>query len=406
MKKKQLASSKSNAGKDRVESKSITREQRQAVQASPIDDATLGDEDINFNDPTPWPKRISPEKLLDRISNTIRRFVICSPEVADATTLWIAFTWFIEVVTVAPIAFITSPEKRCAKTILLTLIGELAKKSIQMSHMTPAAMYRTIHQWTPTILVDEADTFIKGTEDFRGILNSGHTRKSAFIIRCDSKSLAPKRFSTWGAKAIASIGSVADTVMDRSIVLELKRKLPTEQVERLRHATQAKPQLFDKLRSKLARIAIDYKEQVRRSQPVLPTALNDRAQDNWEPLLAVASIAGEKWVERGTTAAISLSGKEDLVKSLGTQLLTDIHDIFVRMKVSRLATESLIMALHTEEEWPWKGMNLSAQQLASMLRPYGIKSRNIRVSNTRIQKGYFKKAIDEAYSRYSSPPPK
>jgi putative DNA primase/helicase len=38
----------------------------------------------------------------------------------------------------------------------------------------------------------------------------------------------PKEFSTWSAKAIASIGKLSGTLRDRSIVLPMKRKKPSE----------------------------------------------------------------------------------------------------------------------------------------------------------------------------------
>jgi len=55
----------------------------------------------------------------------------------------------------------------------------------------------------------------------------GHTRDSAYVIRTVGENFTPTKFSTWGAKAIAGIGHVADTLMDRAIVLELRRETAT-----------------------------------------------------------------------------------------------------------------------------------------------------------------------------------
>ncbi|WP_411727167.1 DUF3631 domain-containing protein [Methyloglobulus sp.] len=82
--------------------------------------------------------------------------------------------------------------------------------------------------------------------------------------------------------------------MSRGIVFNLRRKLPHESVDRLRHADKG---LFPGTASKLARFASDYPQQVREARPVLPEELSDRNQDNWDGLLAVASCAGDECKE-------------------------------------------------------------------------------------------------------------
>ena len=61
----------------------------------------------------------------------------------------------------------------------------------------------------PTLLIDEADSFAKDNEELRGILNSGHIKAAAHVIR--NLKHKPRRFSTWAPKAIAMIGALADS---------------------------------------------------------------------------------------------------------------------------------------------------------------------------------------------------
>ncbi len=198
----------------------------------------------------PWSDPIHPAALLTDISNTLKRFVICAPETAHAATLWIAMTWFIEVISIAPLAIITAPEKRCGKSQLLFLLGRLVNRPLSASNITPAALFRSIDAWQPTLLIDEADAFLRENEELRGMINCGHTRDSAKIIRVVGDDFTPTAFNVWGAKALAGIGHLSDTVMDRAIILELRRKLADEKIERLRHA---EPHLFRTLTAKLAR---------------------------------------------------------------------------------------------------------------------------------------------------------
>lgn len=356
-------------------------------------------------DVEPWPHPVNPAELLTGISDTVSRFIVCDKEIADTAALWIGMTWLIDVVHIAPLAVITAPEKRCGKTQLLTIFGKLSYRPLSASNISTAALYRCIEAWSPTLLLDETDAFMKENEELRCVINSGHSRDNAYVIRTVGDEHTPKRFSTWGAKALSGIGHLSDTLMDRSIVLELRRKLSHENVDRLRHA---EPNLFLTLTRKLARFADDYREQIRRARPVLPDALNDRAQDNWEPLLTIAECADIGWIERATKAALKLSGSEK-TDSVGNELLADIQEVFETKHVTKISTADLIRALTEDEEKSWetynRGKPLTPRQLANRLKEYGVKSETIRIGGE-TPKGYKLDSFRDAFERYlpSLPP--
>lgn len=350
----------------------------------------------------PWYEAINPNELLTEISNTIRRFIVCPPETAHAATLWIAMTWFIDVVQVAPLAVITAPEKRCGKSQLLFLLGRLVNRPLAASNITPSALFRSIDAWQPTLLIDEADAFMRENEELRGIINCGHTRDSAKIIRVVGDDYIPTTFTVWGTKALAGIGHLSDTIMDRAITLELRRKLANEKTERLRHA---EPTLFKTLTAKLARFAEDYSDNVRNAKPELPDTLNDRAQDNWEPLLAIADIAGGEWPTWAKLAAAIISGDNEQAQSLGVELLSDIQEIFENKFLDKITSAELIRSLCTDEEKPWatynRGTPIKPRQVANRLREFGIVSNTIRIGMM-TAKGYSKSQFRDAFARYLS----
>lgn len=353
----------------------------------------------------PWPHPVTPAELLNEISATINSFIVCDTETADSAALWVGMTWFMDVVQIAPLAVITAPEKRCGKTQLLTILGKLSFRPLSASNISTAALYRCIEAWNPTLLLDETDVFMKENEELRCVINSGHSRDNAYVIRTVGDDHTPKRFSTWGAKALSGIGHLSDTLMDRSIMLELRRKLSHENVDRLRYA---EANLFLTLTRKLARFADDYREQVRLARPTLPDALNDRAQDNWEPLFAIAGCAGNGWIERAIKAALKLSGN-DKTDSIGNELLADIQEVFESKKIKKLSTADLIRALLEDEEKIWatynRGKPLSPKQLANKLRGYDIRSKTIRLGYE-TAKGYELDQFIDTFSRYlSSIPP-
>ncbi|PJB70489.1 MAG: hypothetical protein CO093_07525 [Alphaproteobacteria bacterium CG_4_9_14_3_um_filter_47_13] len=352
----------------------------------------------------PCSEAVDGAALLEEIAETIRRFIVCDPETVTAATLWIVFTWLIDRVQVAPLAVITAPEKRCGKSQLLDLIGRLSRRPLVASNISPAAIFRVIEAHAPTLLIDEADAFLKDNEEARGILNSGHTRQSAYVIRVVGEDHIPTQFSTWGAKAISGIGVLADTLMDRAVVLELRRKLPHENVQRLRHADPAD---FQRLTSMLARYSEDTGRMTEAARPLLPDSLNDRAQDNWEPLLAIADNAGGNWPQLAREAALKISGIEQESSSLTAELLADIREIFEIKRVERLSTVDLLQELNVDDVKPWatynRGKPMNPRQLAKRLGEYRIKPQTIRMGTGTV-KGFQKAWFDDAFTRYLSPP--
>ena len=347
-----------------------------------------------------WEQPINGCDVLDEIENLISQFIVCSEETRIAITLWIVMTWFVSGIDICPLAVITAPEKRCGKTILLSFIAKLAYRAMMASNISPAALFRSIDEWNPTLLIDEADAFMRENEELRGIINSGHTRDSAFVIRVVGDDHIPTQFNTFGPKAIAGIGRLPDTVMDRGIILPLRRKLPHEKVERLRHAD---PHIFTQLRMKLARFSDDHNDEINLSTLELPESLNDRAQDNWEPLLAIADAAGGEWPRKAREAALILSGSEEVVTTVGVDLLRDIKDIFKSQKIDRIRSTTLISYLCNDTQKRWntynRGKPLSARQLSTRLSEYGIKSRDLRFDAS-VLKGYLWTDFEDVCGRY------
>lgn len=194
-----------------------------------------GSSNVLFEEVEPWGAPVNGAHLLDELSATVRRFVVCHPHTADAAALWVTFSWCIDALTVAPIANITAPLPNCGKSTMLELLERLSFRPLKVDNISAAALFRSIDRWHPTLLIDEVDAFLRDNEHARGILNSGHGRGGS-VVRLVGEEHEPRRFSTWGAKALCGIGSIASTLQSRSIRLELRRKLPHEKVENLRHA--------------------------------------------------------------------------------------------------------------------------------------------------------------------------
>lgn len=368
--------------------------------AAEAESTSEGGSFVLFDEADPWPEAVDGAALLDHMTATIRRFTVLSVEQARACALWAAFTWFIDGANVAPLLNVTSPEPRCGKTTLGELVKEMVARPLYASNITPAALFRAVEKWKPTLLIDETDAFLNEKEELRGIINAGHYRSTAYVIRVVGEALEPKQFCTWGAKALIGIGKIAHTLTDRSIVIELRRKLETERVEKVRHA---EPDLFDTIRRKLVRWADDELASYRVLRPEPIQAIHDRAADNWEPLLAVAMLAGGEWPARCRRAALSLSGAAQEAPSINAELLADIKAVFERKGASKLFTTALLWELCEDTEAPWATWNhgkpMSARQLSSRLSSFGVASGTIRIGAD-TAKGYVQEKFADAFARY------
>jgi putative DNA primase/helicase len=301
--------------------------------------------------------------LLDSLRQAFRRHIVL-PKGADiALPLWVLHAWTMDAGEISPFIVLVSPTNRCGKTSVLILLFYLTPRSELASNISASALFRYIEEVRPTLLVDEADTFIKENEELRGILNSGHTKAAANVIRNveTNGEHKPRRFSTWAPKAIATIRALADTLEDRAVVVQLQRKPPSAKVERLRRRDN---EWFEALRSQCARWAMDNFERLVDPEPQVPEALNDRVGDNWRPLLAIADLAGGVWPELARQAALTLSGEEQ-DGAIGVELLKDIRLAFGEADAIR--SIDLVAKLIADPERPWaewkRGKPLTQKQL-------------------------------------------
>ena len=363
---------------------------------------------LPFPEVEPYPDRVDAARLFDEMSGTILQFIVLTKEQADAATLWIVMTWLIDVVMVAPLAIITAPEKACGKSQLLEVLSRLVSRPLPVAHMSASFLFRAIKYWEPTLLIDEADTFIRENEELKGLVNAGHTRASAYVGRTVSvgDDHEPRLFEVWGAKAFAGIAlekHLPDSTMSRGIVFNLRRKTKDESVIRLRYADR---KIFELMASKLARFAADCAEQVREARPLLPDDLDDRAQDNWEPLLAIAECAGAVWLARATAAALSLSSTNDAPVSTGNELLADIQYVFEAKGTDKISSADLIAALCEIDDGAWAAYNhgkpISPRQLSKLLGTYKISPKTVRMKHG-TPKGYDFAQFADAFARYLSP---
>jgi putative DNA primase/helicase len=347
-----------------------------------------------------WPEPVDGGAFLDSIKRVFRRYIVLPKDADIALALWVLHAWTMDAGDISPFLVLVSPTKRCGKTSVLIILFYLTPKSELASNITASSLFRYIEKVRPTLLIDEADSFVKDNEELRGVLNSGHTKVAANIIRNVeiNGEHKPRRFSTWAAKAIATIRSLADTLEDRSVRITLQRKSRNANVERLRRRDTEE---FQKLRSQAARWAADNFDKLVDPNPAVPGVLNDRASDNWRPLLAIADLAGGAWPEAARRAACLLSDEEQ-DGAVNVHLLRDIRVAFGDAQEIRSA--DLVTNLTADPERPWAewrhGRPLTQKQLGGLLKPFCIISTTVHPVGLAHGKGYRRVDFEEAWTAY------
>jgi hypothetical protein len=346
-------------------------------------------------------------KLLEELSRFIRRFVWLTDDQATVLALWVIHTHALAAADLTPYLSIGSAEKQSGKTRLLEVLKLLVANPWFTGRTSAAALVRKIASEGPTLLLDETDATFKQnqeyTEALRGILNSGYARGGCATL-CVGKGSEQhvEDFQTFGAKALAGIGRLPDTLSDRSIPIVLKRKLRRAQVERFRRR-QVGPE-GRVLAGKCVSWAQEHLEVFKKARPELPDSLSDRRQDVVEPLLAIADQAGGDWPSRSRIAIAQIfdgPGAED--QSIRVQLLTDIRRVFDEREAEKITTDDLIEDLAKVESSPWAELNrgkpISPHGLSRLLKPFQIAPQVVRMED-KTPRGYRREQFEEAWSVY------
>lgn len=346
-------------------------------------------------------------ELLEEVARFVQRFVVLTDAQAVMSALWVVHTHAFGAADTTPYLSITSAEKRSGKTRLLEVLAPLVANPWFTGRVSAAVLVRKTAAESPTLLLDESDAAFRGDKEYsealRGILDSGF-RRGGVTSLCigQGASLSYHDFPVFGPKAIAGIGKLPDTVADRAIPIELRRRAPGEYVERFRFR-KIEPEAVP-LHHAAAAWAKAHLDALSWAEPELPEELDDRAQDIVEPLLAIADEVGGEWPERARDAAVALltgEHREDS-ESLGVKLLRDIRSVFDKEGTDRLLTTDILTALNKRDDAPWgnlRGETLDARRLARLLKPYGVKPDQVWIDGAN-QKGYMRSWFADAWARY------
>ncbi len=352
-------------------------------------------------------------ELLDNIERFAGRFLAFpSKHHLVVVSLWILHTWVVSAFYVTPRLVLDSPEPGSGKTRVLEILALLCRAAKLTLSTTTAALYRRIAaagDAPPTVLQDEADALFGRTtnpqaEDLRALFNAGYKR-GATVDRCegDAKNMKVREFPVFAPLALAGLaGKMPATILDRSVVMHMRRRSPDEHVDEFRErdaAIEAAP-----LRESIQTWAATSVEALSAARPQMPEGVRDRPAEVWEALLAVADLAGGAWPIRARAACeyfVLDSDPDEL--SFGARLLRDIRTVFGER--DRMFSLDIVSALTSDDESEWSdlwGKPLDQARLAKQLKRYGVRSDTIRIGDGRAKgyRVYGDDGLGQAWHRY------
>ncbi|WP_427129338.1 DUF3631 domain-containing protein [Pseudarthrobacter sp. S9] len=356
---------------------------------------------------------VDPAALLDDVQTFLERFIAYpEPEAATAHALWIAHAHLIEAFENSPRLAFLSPEPGSGKSRCMELTEALTPRPVLSVNSSVAYVFRKISDEAglPTLLMDEIDAVFSsgkgdGNEDLRGLLNSGY-RKGATAGRAAirGKEIVTEEWPSFCAVALAGLNQLPDTLMTRSIVVNMKRRRQGQKVEPYRRRVN-QPEAIA-LTERIADFAASVWTQVSDAWPDLPEGIEDRDADIWEPILAIADAAGGHWPVTARDAAMVMVAKaKEKPATLGIKLLADIRKVMNGS--DRISTNDLLDGLHAMETAPWaniKGEPIDSRFLAKVLSKYDIPTNNTVKIDGRAVKGYQAHHLADAFERYLATP--
>jgi hypothetical protein len=363
----------------------------------------------------PWVRTFEERPLaetLAAVEDYISKYVVLTADQRCAIVLWVAHTWSVDASDVSPYLSVTSAVMRSGKTQLVGTLRYVVAEPWVAIQPTEAILFRRVDQLRPTLFLDEVDTLFHSKDDrhepLRALLNAGNRRGTTvprIVPGARKGDFETHDFEVFCPKLLAGIGHPPVTVGDRSIPIRMQKKLPDDVAARFREklvqtdAMEARQQLALWAGSGVV-------DRLKEAWPALPDELNDRAQDSWEPLLAIADEAGGGWPERARAAAIALALEGEDTVDHKVELLADVRDVFRELAEDRVPTDSLLRALVEKDPWgAWWGDQVEAGKLKSpaarlsrMLGEFGIKPKQLWIGGAKTR-GYERADFLDAWKR-------
>ena len=343
-----------------------------------------------------------PREVFEKIRAVYERYV----ELTDhrwytVVALWVMGTYLFRLFEAYPYLAFTGL-KGSGKSKTLELTSHLAFNAVNSVGISEASLFRLVTSMRCTLALDEAellhDRSNPKVQRIRELLNAGH-RRGAYVYRQGKDrtgEFLTRRFEVYSPKLLASIRGLEDVLASRAITIVMLRANTDRGSTVITDASEE----WEYLRHLLYSFALRSFGAIREAQRSASTLIaNNRANDLWAPLLAIAKVVfgdDTQEFERAREFAIeqvSHAREENLDDEASTLLLA--LDALVRkdgVYMNRQIREKM-EAFADQVEEP----HISGNRVGYLMRRFGFKKERVTDG---VQYRIRRSDVDDLKSRY------
>lgn len=275
------------------------------------------------------------------------------------------------------------------KTRVLELLRELVFRPHMTANASAAVVYRLLHLYGGTLLVDEADRLRRtndaAVEDLLTVLNAGY-RRGATASRAERLGDVhdPMQFQVFGPKIMAGTSDAHPSLASRCITVRMLRADADAPQTRARvDLTRA-----GQIRDGLYMWALEYADIIHRLPPVAadvcPADIGGRPFELWAPLLALASWVDEDLRDAGLEAVVYdrlLGYARSYTVSIASDLVPDDDQLLLQSLAELIAERDVVTVGDVLERarvgHPDRFRGWTARSVGSHLKRYGLSTRKL-----------------------------
>lgn len=320
---------------------------------------------------------LDPHTLYARIAGYIKRYIVFKdPDCFSFLSLWIMGTYIFRAFRYYPYVHLIG-EKQSGKTLLMDILAPIAFNGELSTNATEAVLFRDVQNNQLTLFLDEVERFRGEDRERYGavmdVLKTGFS-KSGLVKRCGGKDKDKiHSFRTYSPKMLAGINEIDDVLRDRTIRIQMVRRLASEPAERYRENKETED-THREIRDHLytfgltngPEIADIYQNNLDDIDGV--EHLSNREYDIWAPIILLANcvdVAGgngsvTETAIRFSTKKISEHRKDDSSDNTTSKLLVALNAMVQEVTPVKedgntltFDTESAFQFFKSQDEFSW-----------------------------------------------------